>query len=69
MLTVKDNIAHRVELNLRFGELGPFLSWCNSNCTGHWGYEVLDEAGREPGNYKFYFSTESDYINFVLWKT
>jgi len=25
-------------------------------------------AGRDGGLYDFYFETESDYINFILWK-
>jgi len=25
-------------------------------------------AGRDAGFYDFYFETEADYINFILWK-
>jgi len=44
------------------------IDWCQRNCANDWGYDCQVPAGRDGGLYDFYFETESDYINFILWK-
>lgn len=56
-------------IDIAFGQLSEMISWCNRNCASDWDYSVIDTAGLAPGKYEFHFTSESDYINFVLWKT
>lgn len=60
---------HTAIIDLRFGELGPLMDWCKRNCSQKW-YVSETEATRydQDGNYKFYFESERDYINFLVWK-
>ena len=51
-----------------YGQLKPVIEWCERNCESDWGYDCLLPAGSDGGKYDFYFETESDYINFILWK-
>lgn len=52
---------HFVEIELPYGELGPHMDWCKRNCNQEW-LVSLD------GNYRFFFESEKDYINFLIWK-
>lgn len=66
MILVNNDFS--VEIDIKFGELNSVMQWCQRNCESEWGYLVLDSAGEEAGTYKFEFSTETDLINFILWK-
>lgn len=55
-------------IQLKFGELAPIITWCKINCKNKWHYDVIDNAGREMGEYKFIFEGNTDYVNFILWK-
>jgi hypothetical protein len=35
--------------------------------VGDWGYSIVKPAGEEQGEYEFYFDTQPDYINFILY--
>jgi hypothetical protein len=59
---------HKVDINLKFGELRPLLEWCKNNCRGEWKFELENTAGLEEGYYHFYFEDDNDKINFILWK-
>lgn len=59
---------HKTPILIRWGELGPTLSWCKDNCQGEWGYICIEPAGFDAGDYEFYFEKEVDQINFILWK-
>jgi hypothetical protein len=51
-----------------YGQLKPVIEWCQRNCANDWGYDCQMPAGRDAGYYEFYFETETDYLNFILWK-
>jgi hypothetical protein len=54
-------------MELPFGSLGPLMDWCKQNCSDTWFFsDNSDFAGQ--GNYKFYFESEKDYVNFMLFK-
>jgi hypothetical protein len=59
---------YKSEIKLKFGELGPIIEWCNINCIGEWGYQIMGVAGEQQGEYEFYFADKADYINFTLYK-
>jgi len=59
---------YKTRITIGYGELKPVIDWCQRNCANYWGYDCQIPAGREGGLYDFYFETESDYINFILWK-
>jgi hypothetical protein len=55
-------------IKIGFGELKPMLDWCDSNCKDCVEYAVIESAGQDAGSYQFFFDSERDYINFILWK-
>ena len=59
----------KTKITIGYGQLKPIIEWCTRNCIDDWGYDCLEFAGgRDGGLYDFYFETESDYLNFILWK-
>lgn len=62
------NTQFKTDILVDFGNLKPLSNWCESNCSGDWGYECLVPAGADAGTYEFYFEAEHDYVNFILWK-
>jgi hypothetical protein len=58
---------HKCGIKLNFGGLRPVINWCDLNCVGDWGYSIVKPAGEEQGEYEFYFDTQPDYINFILY--
>lgn len=59
---------HKTPILIRWGELQTVLEWCKNNCRNEWGYRCIEPAGFDAGDYEFYFQTERDQINFILWK-
>jgi hypothetical protein len=58
---------YEIKIELPFGSLGPLMEWCKQNCSDTWFFsDNSDFAGQ--GNYKFYFESEKDYVNFMLFK-
>ena len=63
------NTQYKTEILISYGKLKPVIEWCTNNCANDWGYDCVEFAGGHDGGlYDFYFETESDYINFILWK-
>lgn len=60
---------HKIEVEVGFGELSHMIDWVNVNCTNNWNYEIIESAGRDAGQYKFYFKENKDAVAFTLWKT
>ena len=58
----------QTEISISYGNLTPMLNWCESNCADHWSFNILEDAGNEEGKYKFFFQSQTDYINFLVWK-
>lgn len=56
-------------MKLPYGHLGPFMDWCEKNCSDEWYVtESTDFAEALDGNYRFHFLSEKDYVAFILWK-
>lgn len=54
---------------LPYGQLGPVMDWCERNCTNEWYLtESTDVVEQFNCNYKFFFESEKDYVNFLVWK-
>lgn len=66
--TELNNITHRCDIAIPYGNLQPIIEWCQNNCKYNWHYKILNEAGSSPGFYQFLFDSEVDYVNFLLWK-
>ena len=62
------NTQYKIEITIGYGQLKPIIEWCERNCKDDWGYDCRITPGSDGGLYDFYFGTESDYINFMLWK-
>lgn len=60
--------GYKCEIAIPYGQLQPVIEWCQHNLDYNWHYKVLNEAGSSPGFYQFVFDSETDYINFMLWK-
>ena len=58
----------KTDIFLLWGELRPVTEWCERNCSCEWAYECIEPAGRDAGMYEFYFESQRDHINFILWK-
>lgn len=58
----------QADIYIPYGNLKLIIDWCTSNCEKRWGYEVIDEAGFQPGRYSFKFESEKDYVTFIMWK-
>jgi len=66
---VSPDTQYKTKIAINYGNLKPVIEWCERNCACDWGYDCVELAGgRESGLYDFYFETESDFINFILWK-
>jgi hypothetical protein len=61
-------LNYETVLDAKLGELGPLMEWCKRNCSDSWRVSVTEEAGDLAGIYKFYFQSEKDFINFLVWK-
>ena len=59
---------YKTEISIGYGQLKLLIEWCERNCERDWGFNCLATAGSDGGLYDFYFETEADYINFILWK-
>ena len=68
LINTSNKFSKVIGIDLKFGDLGDIVRWCQFNTSGDWRYEIEDTAGIKPGSYKFYFDDEKDYINFMLWK-
>jgi len=66
---VSPDTQYKTEISISYGQLKPIIDWCQRNSVYDWGYDCKFPAGRDAGLYDFYFETESDYLNFILWKT
>lgn len=55
-------------IQLKFGELGDLLQWCNDNCNGDWTLRVESPAGLEPGTYSVCFAEQQDLTTFLMWR-
>lgn len=60
--------VHSSKIDIAFGKLEELLDWCYANCRDQWTFSILEDAGQEPGRYRFFFDSETDRINFILWK-
>lgn len=62
------NGVFKTEVNIQYGQLEEMIGWCRTNCSGEWGYSVMNGAGKEPGTYSFQFESEKDYVTFLVWR-
>ena len=60
--------SYNTSIELPYGKLGNIITWCQNNCERDWHFQVLNEAGNNPGKYSFMFDSEKDYINYLVWK-
>jgi hypothetical protein len=66
---VLPSTQYKTDIFLHWGELRPVTEWCERNCACEWAYECIEPAGQDAGFYEFYFESQRDHINFILWKT
>lgn len=60
---------YQTKVELQYGQLGPVMAWCERNCINEWYLtESTDVVEQFNGHYKFFFESERDYINFIVWK-
>lgn len=55
------------EIQKKFGDLDQVLSWCRSELTGEWRWQMMDFAMPNSLNrYIFYFDNSKDALAFEL---
>ena len=59
---------HKIDVEIGYGELGPIVDWVNQNCSNNWNYEIIEQAGKQAGSYRFYFRDDRDAVAFTIWK-
>jgi len=59
---------YKAEIGIMFGNLSVMIDWCQQHCESNWCYDIKDLAGKNPGQYVFFFESEKDLVNFILWK-
>lgn len=59
--------AYKEKIALAYGELQPFIEWCDRNCTDDWRY-MEDPNGDIYNSWVFFFESERDYVAFIMWK-
>ena len=63
---------HKSEIELEYGKLQAVLEWCNDNVKNNWNFSPSTTANIQlHGNmhtWIFMFSSEDDYIKFLLSK-
>lgn len=59
---------YQVEIGLPFGELTPVVNWCERNCKAEWTAGFHNAVASNGNLYTFQFSSEEDYVNFLIWK-
>lgn len=59
--------THSSDISVKYGDLDQLVQWCDRNCDSQWSFTCDNPAGETDGDYKFYFNSEHDLINFTLW--
>jgi len=65
---VSPNTQYKTEISIGYGQLKLLIEGCEKKGEHDWGVNWLATEGSDGGLYDFYFETEEDYINFILWK-
>ena len=62
-----EKFEYSYELKKPPGTLDEILSWNKDGLTDKWKWQLVDMSSRQwPGRYIFYFSSERDYLAFLL---
>jgi hypothetical protein len=67
-MSINIQTAHKVKINIPFGELKDHVSWCEANLVGDWKFMEDHNADFPYNNYVFCFDLERDYIAYTMWK-
>ena len=62
-----ESFAHAKEVSKISGGLDQILSWCKTEMTSEWRWQLVDgSTDQHPGRYIFYFDSERDFFAFTL---
>ena len=63
----QESFAFAREVIKPWGGLEPILTWCKTELTGDWRWQLVDMSSDiRPGRYIFYFDSERDCCAFAL---
>ena len=63
----EQSFAFAREITRPWGGLEPILTWCRSELTGDWRWQLVDMSSDiRPGRYIFYFDSDRDCCAFSL---
>lgn len=63
----KESFAHAKEILKPFGGIDRVISWCKTEITGDWRWQVVEMSSDiRPGRYIFYFDSDRDLCAFTL---
>lgn len=63
----RDSFPYRQEVIKPWGTLERILSWCKSELTQDWRWELMEmSSDRRPGRYVFYFDSDRDCTAFTM---
>jgi hypothetical protein len=61
------SFEHSIELTKSFGSLDCILDWAKAELRDEWRWQLVRGSSDQlPGQYIFYFDSESDYLAFVM---
>jgi len=62
-----ESFNHAIKISKPFGSIDQIVEWAKSELKDEWRWQVVQTStDLTPGQYIFYFDSESDYLAFVM---
>ena len=62
-----DSFNHAIKISKPMGCIDTIIEWAKSELKDEWRWQVVQPCtDLTPGQYIFYFDSESDYLAFVM---
>jgi lantibiotic modifying enzyme len=62
-----ESFNHAIRISKPFGSIDRIVEWAKSELKDEWRWQVVQTStDLTPGQYIFYFDSESDYLAFVM---
>lgn len=62
-----DSFNYSIQITRPFGSIDSVIVWTKQALVGEWRWQLVRASSDQlPGQYLFYFDSESDYLAFVM---
>ena len=62
-----ESFNHAIKIIKPFGSIDRIIDWAKAELKDEWRWQVIQfSTDLTPGQYIFYFDSESDYLAFVM---